>query len=661
MRPGPELASTLAGLDRSRLAAEDLHDLLAARARLIAHLEAEFMADLYETGLAAHQLEGSLERRAGLDRFAADEVAMTLHQSREWICGQLAMAQDLIKRLPAVYEALRAGRIDKAKAETFSASLCLLSDDNARKVADICLEAASGQTLKQLQNRLRYWAHKVDPDLARERYINSVANRRVSLTLNDDGTAELSGINLPPDRAVAGNNNLDRLARAARREGDIRTLNQLRTDVFLSLVEGRPFHHNPPRDGLTDEADRAAHLEDDPDDLAGPQPPPPPRRRAPRFRTVRRPTTDPPADGGKADGERAGSGNAGKAGADTPSAPPEKPTGQAAAGATPAGGPPEDDWFWPTDPPPDDDGFWPADAPDLPADRDPAGPDASTNASTDAGWVAGAGGGGERGVKAGSRRGTVDIQLTLATLVGLNNDPGLIPGFGPVLADIARQIAYDQQQNPAWKYSATDRNGDLLHHGHTQRRPTATEKAFAKARDRYCRIPGCRRVAIDCEDDHRQEHAARNGPSHRGNICNLCKAHHVMRHLHGYTATHLGGATYLWVAPNGRLYIADGKQNLNLAAESYEPEPPPPQDEHDELYDLIEAFGTATIDDVIDDTNRTITRARREAALRLNDLHKTRDHQTRSRQARAGQAQSDGRGAGQTTSSRPVSGPPAAG
>jgi len=39
------------------------------------------------------------------------------------------------------------------------------------------------------------------------------------------------------------------------------------------------------------------------------------------------------------------------------------------------------------------------------------------------------------------RRGVVDLQVPLATLAGLSEAPGEIPGWGPVLADIARQVA----------------------------------------------------------------------------------------------------------------------------------------------------------------------------------------------------------------------------
>lgn len=93
----------------------------------------------------------------------------------------------------------------------------------------------------------------------------------------------------------------------------------------------------------------------------------------------------------------------------------------------------------------------------------------------------------------------------------LDDDPALIPGFGPVIADIARQVAFDQEHNPAWMWAVTDDHGRLLHRGHTKRRPNAEEKSFVKARDRTCRAPGCRRQASWCDDDHRLDYA-KGGP-----------------------------------------------------------------------------------------------------------------------------------------------------
>jgi hypothetical protein len=46
--PGPELAAAVGSVDRSRLAPADVFELLLAHNRLVAHYQAQLLADLYE-------------------------------------------------------------------------------------------------------------------------------------------------------------------------------------------------------------------------------------------------------------------------------------------------------------------------------------------------------------------------------------------------------------------------------------------------------------------------------------------------------------------------------------------------------------------------------------------------------------------------------------
>jgi hypothetical protein len=180
----------------------------------------------------------------------------------------------------------------------------------------------------------------------------------------------------------------------------------------------------------------------------------------------------------------------------------------------------------------------------------------------------------------------------------LNDNPALIPGWGPVIADIARQVSFDEEHNPAWKFTVTDARGVPTHHGHTTRRPNATEKAFVKARDNTCKAPGCKQPAMDCDDDHRYEWT-RGGPSHRGNLCVLCRHHHRLRHEKGFVVHQISAGTYMWEAPNGKLYLVLPDGNLLLTAENLEPGPTlewllandPHHNDDFDPEDLVDAFG----------------------------------------------------------------------
>ena len=156
-------------------------------------------------------------------------------------------------------------------------------------------------------------------------------------------------------------------------------------------------------------------------------------------------------------------------------------------------------------------------------------------------------------VRIGPRTGVTDIVVTLDTLMCLNDTPGQVAGWGPVLADVTRQIALDPTTHTRWRFNLIDHTGTLLTQIETTRRPTAREKAFVKARDLTCRAPGCRRHATRCDDDHRIE-ATHGGPSVRTNLCVLCRHHHRLRHERGLTH-HTINNTVIWTAPDGRVFI----------------------------------------------------------------------------------------------------------
>ncbi len=525
LAPGPELAAVLATVDRSRVGACDLHDLLAARVRLLAHVQAQVLADVWETARAVGQPAESLTRSDNLTEFSGDEIAWTLHWSRSYAFGQVLVGQALVCRLPMVFEAFLAGRIDGAKATAFVDALTGLDEQTARAVATRLLDRAGESTLTQLRERLRYHVDKADPSAAKVRYKKRVVDRQVWLQADEDGVPSLGGSNLAPHQAAAGYDRVDRIARAARSAGDPRTLAQLRADVFTAVLAGNPFQTIPPTDPLTGEADAEHPADPDPDE-------------------------DGPVS-------RSGNGNPGD-GADE-----WEPIGVAILGD--ADPPDLESWFEVCN-------GGRANAAVQSVSRSENGkpgllPDGGAG-SVSRSENGKPGPAGDRcacgGIQPKFRRGVVDIQVKLSTLAELDNDPALIPGFGPVIADIARQVAQDQQTNPAWKWSITDDDGQLLHHGHTRRRPDAAEDAFVRARDRSCRAPGCRRRAATCELDHRIEWA-RGGPSHRGNLDARCNHHHRFRSQPGHTINRTSDGIR-WTTPNGRSYDIDPNKDISLTA-----------------------------------------------------------------------------------------------
>ena len=239
--PGPGLAADLASVDRSRLNGHDLVTLMLARARQIAHEQAELLADMFEV---AHCPPGDsdalVSRTRAVDEFAVDEIRMALRLTRRAADTALSLAMDTIQRLPRVWATLLAGEIDLPRARVLSQETSGLPDQAAREVIDQVIQAAPMLTTGQLAARIRSLAITVDPAAAQRRQERSVADRRVVSELDPDGTATLAGYRLPTARAAAAGARVDAIARAARRSGDQRSIDQLRADTFLDLLEGNP-------------------------------------------------------------------------------------------------------------------------------------------------------------------------------------------------------------------------------------------------------------------------------------------------------------------------------------------------------------------------------------------------------------------------------------
>ena len=148
-------------------------------------------------------------------------------------------------------------------------------------------------------------------------------------------------------------------------------------------------------------------------------------------------------------------------------------------------------------------------------------------------------------------RGTVDIQVDLATLAGLTENPGELAGYGPVIADIARQVT-EEQSDSEWRYTITNEEGQVVHNGTTRRRPTVHQTRNVEARNPICAFPGCRMPAAECDIDHNQPWSE-GGPTDLSNLAPLCRHDHVIRH-HGWKIEQLRPGTYQWISPLGHTY-----------------------------------------------------------------------------------------------------------
>ncbi|MGH3798694.1 MAG: DUF222 domain-containing protein [Pseudonocardiaceae bacterium] len=543
--PGPELARVLAGIELSRLSGYDCVEVLKARYRQVNHERARLMATMVEVGLCGIGPDDELPRRAVPDEFSADEVRAALVLTRRAADAQFWLAYDLLTRLPAVHAALDTGALDEPRARVLSEWTTELDPQQARALCDQLLPQAQELTTGQLIEQIKKLAIAVDPEWARRRYEQAVADRKVVGYRNPDGSANLSGLNLPVDRVAAASGHIDTLAKAAKRAGERRPIDHIRADLFLGMTDGTYT-------GLTDaeivtQLLAAAPL-DESDDKAGHH-----------------------NDDGSSGDDNNDDDTHGDGGWPDPD-----PDGPRAGEDQPGGGEPDENG---------DDGS--AAATDQPA------PAASSGAG-------------------------MELRVRLSTLLGHDQHPAELAGWGPVHAELARDLAATLG-GAQWRFAITDEHGQLTHCGITRARPataptrragcraimelqvpavtlhalnehstelgawtdvvadlvrqlerdTAGEdryvgdahrrapgtalRRYLEIRDRHCIMIGCRAPARTADKDHTRDHGY-GGPTTDDNLGDACRHDHRLKHEGGWRLHQPQAGHFRWISRLGHSY-----------------------------------------------------------------------------------------------------------
>ena len=109
----------------------------------------------------------------------------------------------------------------------------------ARRVVVSVIEDAPHLTTGELRARLKRLVQADDPTLAKNQYEEGLAGRRVMVQEDLFGTAGLHGMQLSPDDVNRIRKRIERLARGLRTKDEVRTIDQIRADVFVDLLLGR--------------------------------------------------------------------------------------------------------------------------------------------------------------------------------------------------------------------------------------------------------------------------------------------------------------------------------------------------------------------------------------------------------------------------------------
>lgn len=153
----------------------------------------------------------------------------------------------------------------------------------------------------------------------------------------------------------------------------------------------------------------------------------------------------------------------------------------------------------------------------------------------------------------GGRIGTVHLTVPLLTLLGLSTEPGEASGYGPLTAEITRQMAgAASDPKTRWCVTVTGSDGKPVHHGHLGYRPSPEMAHVIRTLQPTCVFPGCSRPASACDLDHRVPYD-RGGATCPCNMSPLCRRHHRVKQAEGWQfAEHAGRLR--WTTPAGKTY-----------------------------------------------------------------------------------------------------------
>jgi Domain of unknown function (DUF222) len=156
--------------------------------------------------------------------------------------------------------------------------------------------------------------------------------------------------------------------------------------------------------------------------------------------------------------------------------------------------------------------------------EDAAGRDGTEDGGGDGNGIAG--GDGEHPPR-GWLGGRVLLRITgsAGALLSADDSPGELDGYGPISADLLRELAYTA--GAVWQPLLADPE-KIPVRDPGRYVPPPRLAAAVRAVDGTCRWPGCRQPAWRCDLDHAVPHAA-GGVTKADNLAAMCRSHHRLK------------------------------------------------------------------------------------------------------------------------------------
>ncbi|MDX6250456.1 MAG: hypothetical protein QOF10_3816, partial [Kribbellaceae bacterium] len=150
------------------------------------------------------------------------------------------------------------------------------------------------------------------------------------------------------------------------------------------------------------------------------------------------------------------------------------------------------------------------------------------------------------------RRPHIEILIPINTLLGLDDDPGELTGYGPIPAEMARHIA----TNGTWRRILTDpTNGTVLEASTTRHDPGPLVSETLLAAHPTCDWTNCNKPARTCDRDHGTPFT-QTGTTRLADLRNYCELHHIIKDTPawGWKATNNPDGSTTHTTPTGHRY-----------------------------------------------------------------------------------------------------------
>ena len=507
---GPELAALVQSLDLELLDAHDRIEVVAAAGRVVswAHAvkaRAAAAVDRHWT-MSTPRTEPIPEGMHVIpERIAPAALALRLQASPRETTLLIQEGRCYDGILAETGDALARGALDPPRARVIARRLHDQPALVALQVEAEVLGRAEGRTSHQVKQDVERALLRVDAEHAADRHVEARSTRSVSRPqVRDDGMAALWVV-LPAVDAVRIDRTLEAAARTARAAGDPRTLEQLRADGLCDLVLHRGCM---PTDAFGVPVVLDPHTTPDAEASGDAEP------------FARR--TDDSGGSGEPDNSDTSTSTSTDSDSDSDSDSVLLSPASAGSDEADAGAP----------------GIGASDGGRVPAALPTPQPHPRTQ---------------------------VLISIPMTTMMGIDDGPAELAGYGPLDPVQARALAW----GGTWRRMLTDPlDGTVLDLGRTRYRPTAALAEHVRRRDRTCVWPGCSLPADLTDLDHNRDYhrppddGGPPGSTSHDNLAPLCRNHHRLKTEAGFRLHHVSPGTYVWTDPSGHRYAvrpgADG-------------------------------------------------------------------------------------------------------